>query len=109
VSVPHLDDDARRAALLAAAESRRERAAWKARLASGSASLGDLLEASGRSEALAGMRVTDALGSLPGVGPRAVERILEACAIAPSRRLRGLGPRQRQALLSGSWGRRGGT
>jgi ribosomal protein S13 len=50
--------------------------------------------------ALAGMRVADALAALPGVGPRAVERILEACGIAPTRRLRGLGPRQRAALTA---------
>jgi len=100
VTVPPLDDDARRRALLAAAASRRERADWKARLAAGSVGLDDLLAAAGDSPALAGMRVTDALGALPGVGPRGVERILEACGIAASRRLRGLGPRQREALLA---------
>lgn len=105
MAVPHLDDDARRRALLTAGESRRERAAWKARLADGSAGLTELLAAAEQSQALAGMRVTDALGALPGVGPRSVERILEACGIAPSRRLRGLGARQREALLAGSWGR----
>ena len=105
MSVPHLDDDARRRALVTAAESRRERADWKARLGSGSAGLAELLAAAAESQALAGMRVTDALGALPGVGPRGVERILKACGIAPSRRLRGLGARQREALLAGSWGR----
>jgi hypothetical protein len=106
VAVPHLDDDARRRALVTAAESRRERAAWKVRLASGSAGLAELLAAAAGSQALAGMRVADALGALPGVGPRGVERILESCGIAPTRRLRGLGPRQRETLLGGSWGRR---
>ena len=105
MAVPHLDDDARRRALLTAAESRRERAGWKARLADGSAGLAELLAAAEQSQAVAGMRVADALGALPGVGPRGVERILESCGIAPSRRLRGLGARQREALLAGSWGR----
>lgn len=109
MAVPQLDDDARRRALLTAGESRRERAAWKARLASGSAGLAELLDVAARSDAVAGMRVTDALGALPGVGPRAVERILEACGIARSRRLRGLGVRQREALLAGSWGRGNGA
>ena len=82
------------------------RAEWKARLADGRACLADLIAAAADEPALAGMRVSDALGSLPGVGPRGVERILEACAIAPSRRVRGLGARQRDVLLSGDWGRR---
>lgn len=109
MSVPHLDDDARRRALITAAESRRERAAWKARLADGSAGLSELLGAAQGSQSLAGMRVTDALGALPGVGPRGVERILRTCGIAPTRRLRGLGARQREALLAGTWGRGSGA
>jgi hypothetical protein len=106
VSVPPLDDDARRRAALSAIEARRRRADWKVRIAAGEARLADLLSASDHDAALAGMRVTDALGALPGVGPRGVERILEQCRIAPSRRLRGLGPNQRSALVAGDWGRR---
>jgi hypothetical protein len=105
VSVPSLDDDARRRAAQSAIEARRCRADWKARLAAGEIGLGDLLIASETDAALAGMRVTDAIGALPGVGPRSVERILEACRIAPSRRLRGLGHNQRTALVAGDWGR----
>ena len=63
------------------------------------------LDAAAGDDGLAGMRVGDALGALPGVGPRGVERILDACGIAPTRRLRGLGVRQRRALLEGTWGR----
>jgi len=66
-----------------------------------------LLEAALTEPALAGLRVADAIGALPGVGPKGVERIMDDCGIASSRRLRGLGPRQRQALCSGRWGRRG--
>jgi len=106
VPVPPLDDDARRRALLAAADARRARAAWKSRLSSGDVDLAALLEAADADPALAGMRITDALGALPGVGPRGVERILEDCEIASTRRLRGLGARQRAALLEGTWGRR---
>lgn len=106
MGVPPLDDDARRRASESAVEARRARARWKARLASGEADLGALLHASEVEPALAGMRVSDALGALPGVGPRGVKRILETCGIASSRRLRGLGARQRAALLAGRWGRR---
>ena len=106
MSVPPLDDDARRRAAQSAIEARRRRADWKGRLATGQVQLAELLDASEHDAALAGMSVTDALGALPGIGPRGVERILEQCRIAPSRRLRGLGPNQRRALLAGEWGRR---
>lgn len=103
--VPPLDDEARRDALRTAADVRRRRAGWKTRLAAGEADLAGLLDASDTDDGLAGMRVADALGALPGVGPRGVARILDACGIAPTRRLRGLGVRQRRALLDGTWGR----
>ncbi len=103
--VPPLDDEARRDALRTAADVRRRRAAWKTRLAAGEATLAALLDAARDDAGLAGMRVGDALGALPGVGPRGVEHILDVCGIAPTRRLRGLGVRQRRALLDGTWGR----
>jgi hypothetical protein len=106
VPVPPLDDDARRRALRTAAEARRVRAEWKARLAGGESVLADLLAAIADEPALAGLRVADAIGSLPGVGPKGIERIMRECGIAPTRRLRGLGPRQREALAAGRWGRR---
>lgn len=102
MSVPALDDDARRRALVTAAEARRLRAEWKARISRGEVSISELLDAALDDAVLAGMRVVDALGALPGVGPRGVERLLDSCAIAPSRRLRGLGPRQRCALRAAS-------
>lgn len=105
MSVPALDDDARRRALTNASEARRLRAAWKASITSGGATIGQLLDAADGDPVLAGMRVVDALGALPGVGPRGVERLLERCAIAPSRRLRGLGPRQRELLREHARGR----
>jgi hypothetical protein len=106
VGVPPLDDDARRRASRSAIDARRARAEWKVRLSRGEADLAGLLAAAMEEPALAGMRVTEALGSLPGVGPRGVETILASCGIASSRRLRGLGPNQRAALLAGRWGRR---
>jgi hypothetical protein len=105
VSVPPLDDEARRRASQDAVRARRLRAEWKGRLGSGEVDLADLLAAAEDDGALAGMRVTDALGALPGVGPRGIERILASCGIAPSRRLRGLGPNQRVSLLARPWGR----
>lgn len=106
MSVPPLDDDARRRASRSAVDARRSRAQWKARLGRGEADLAGLLEASEVDPALAGMRVAEALGALPGVGPKGVDAILTTCGIASSRRLRGLGRHQRAALVAGRWGRR---
>ena len=105
MTVPPLDDDARLRASRSAVEARRVRADWKNRLCSGEADLSGLLAAAEHDVALAGMRVVDALAALPGIGPRSVERILTACGIAASRRLRGLGPNQRAALLARRWER----
>jgi len=109
VPVPPLDDDARRRALDVAAESRRVRAEWKRRLGVGEADVAMLMEAAATDPALAGLRVADALGALPGVGPKGVARIMEDCGIAATRRLRGLGRRQRDALRAGTWGRQAST
>ncbi len=40
------------------------------------------------------------LESMPGVGKIRAENLMERIGIAPSRRLRGLGPNQLSALLS---------
>jgi hypothetical protein len=85
------------------------RAEWKRRLGAGEADIAMLLDAAHLDPALAGLRVADALGALPRIGPKNVARIMAECGIAPSRRLRGLGTRQRAALLSGAWRTRRGT
>ena len=45
------------------------------------------------------MKVSEALSALPGVGKVRVSQIMERLGIAASRRLRGLGARQKEALL----------
>lgn len=52
----------------------------------------------------ASLRVSWLLEALPGVGPVRAERLMGDLGIAPSRRLKGLGERQRSALLA--WLRR---
>ncbi len=46
------------------------------------------------------LRVSWLLEALPGVGPIRAERLMEDLGIASSRRIRGLGDRQRTALLT---------
>ena len=99
MSLPDLDPEQRRAALAKAADARRERARIKQLLKAGDTSLAAVLEAADASEALAKMRVSEVLEALPAVGPLKAERTMEELRIARSRRIRGLGPRQRRALL----------
>lgn len=52
----------------------------------------------GRRERAAGIKVEELLRSMPGIGKRNAERIMALCEIAPNRRVRGLGRRQRERL-----------
>lgn len=99
-SPPELTDEQRQAALAKAAAVRRERAELKERLKLGSLSLAELLEQSDQSEVVGKTKVLSALESLPGVGKVTARRTMEEIGIAEGRRLRGLGEKQRQALLA---------
>jgi hypothetical protein len=98
--LPELDDEQRRAALAKAAEARRIRAELKQMLKAGEVSLADVLERADSAEALAKMRVSDVLEAMPAYGPVKARRLMEDLDIAPNRRVRGLGPRQREALIA---------
>lgn len=99
MSLPELDPEQRRAALQMAAEARRIRADLKQMLKSGEVTLAQVLERAEDAEPLAKMRVSEVLEAMPNVGKIRARRLMEKLDIAPTRRLRGLGPRQRQALL----------
>lgn len=99
MSVPKLDDEQRRRALAKAAEVRQIRAQVKQMLKSGEVTVQEVLDRAGSAEALARMRVSDLISSLPHVGKVRTRRLMEKLNIAPTRRLRGLGPRQTEALL----------
>ena len=100
MSLPELDPEQRAAALAKATEARRIRAELKQMLKAGEVSLGEVLDRADTAEPLAKMRVADVLESMPAFGPVKARRLMEELEIAPSRRLRGLGPRQREALLA---------
>lgn len=88
-------DTDRAAALEKALAARRTYAKAKADLAAGSISLAEALE----DPALARMRVEPLLRAVPGVGPARAAKIILACGISKTRRVGGLGSRQRRALL----------
>lgn len=96
--LPELDHEAREAALRRAGEARAVRAELKEMLKAGEVGLGDVLDRADASHAIARMRVRDLLEALPNIGRVRAARVMEECGIAPTRRVRGLGPRQQEAL-----------
>lgn len=97
---PQLSPAQRQAALEKAAEARRVRSDVKSRLKMGSITLPELLERADNDPIVAKIKVLAVLESLPGVGKVTARRTMEQLAIAESRRLSGLGPQQRKALLA---------
>jgi hypothetical protein len=97
--LPSLTPEQRRQALEKAAEARKKRAVVKQELKKGSLSLRDVLSRAGGDDILGKMRVSAVLESMPGVGKVRARKIMERLDISSSRRVRGLGSKQREALL----------
>lgn len=100
MALPQLTAEQRAAALEKAAAARRIRAELKERLKRGGTTLVDVLKQAEENEVLGKMKVSALLEALPGVGKVRAQQTMERLEIAPSRRLRGLGDRQRKALLA---------
>jgi len=95
---PPLTEEQRRQALQKAAMARRKRAELKEQLKSGRISLRELLERKG-DEIVGKMKVSTVLESLPGVGRVRARKLMERLDISESRRMRGLGEKQKKNLL----------
>lgn len=97
---PQLSDAQRKEALAKAAAVRRERAELKERLKIGALTLSEVLDMAGDDEIAGGTKVLAILESLPRVGKVTARRLMEELDISETRRLRGLGVKQREALLA---------
>jgi signal recognition particle GTPase len=96
---PALTPEQRQAALQKAAKVRRERADVKEKLKIGSLTLAELLKQAENDETVGKMKVVSVLESLPGLGKVKARRLMETVGISESRRLQGLGAKQRADLL----------
>jgi hypothetical protein len=96
--LPTLTEEQRKEALAKAAEARKQRAQIKGELKSGRLSLANLLEKSG-DDVVGKMKVSTVLESLPGVGKVRATKLMEELDISATRRIRGLGAKQREQLL----------
>ena len=97
---PKLTDEQRRAALAKAAEARRVRAEVKELLKTGSMRISELFARADADELIAGLKVESLIAAMPGTGKIKAKRLMETLGIAENRRIRGLGDRQREALIS---------
>jgi hypothetical protein len=66
---------------------------------SGELSLEELFDLASREECVAQMRAYDLISALPAIGDVKAERIMKSASIAKTRRIRGLGPKQRAELF----------
>lgn len=94
---PPLTEEQRRDALAKAADARRRRADLKEGLKAGVHTLEDLLGMN--DEVVAKMKVSAVLEALPGVGKVRARKIMDRLEISESRRIRGLGTKQKDSLL----------
>lgn len=98
--LPKMTDEQRAAALARAGEARRVRAEIKQLLKTGSISLPEVFDRADDDDLVAGIKVGAVVVSMPHMGKIKAKRLLEDLGIDESKRLRGLGSRQKEALLA---------
>jgi hypothetical protein len=98
MALPNLSDADRKAALAKAAEARQKRAELRAQIKKGSVSFAQVMKRSD-DPIVARMKVSTLLESLPGFGKAKAAKIMDELEISESRRVQGLGARQREMLM----------
>ena len=98
MALPNLSDADRQAALKKAAEARQKRAELRADIKAGKISFAEVMKKSS-DPIVARMKVSTLLESLPGYGKAKAAKIMDELDISESRRIQGLGARQREALM----------
>lgn len=99
MALPNLSDADRQAALKKAAEARQKRAALRADIKAGKIGFAAVM-AKSADPIVARMKVSTLLESLPGYGKAKATKIMEELEISDSRRVQGLGARQREQLMA---------
>jgi hypothetical protein len=97
MALPQLTDEQRKAALAKAAEARHARAELREKIKTGEVSLEEVLNSD--DPIAARMKVSALIESLPGYGKAKATKIMDELGISATRRVKGLGARQREQLL----------
>jgi hypothetical protein len=98
MALPNLSEADRQAALKKAAEARQKRAELREKIKKGQMSFADVM-AKSDDPIVARMKVSALLESLPGFGKAKAAKVMEDLGISESRRVQGLGARQREQLM----------
>ncbi len=98
MALPTISDEQRKQALAKAVKTRQARARLKGQLKDGSISLRGLLSDSDN-PVVAKMRVKSMLEALPGVGKVRAKKLMDNIGISETRRIQGLGKRQKELLF----------
>ncbi|MFN8047184.1 MAG: integration host factor, actinobacterial type [Ancrocorticia sp.] len=99
MALPNLTPEQRAAALEKASAARQRRAELKRDLKDGKIKLSEVVAMAKEDEIVGKLRVSALLSSLPGIGAAKSKQIMEDVGISESRRVAGLGPHQREALI----------
>ncbi|HIY50585.1 MAG TPA: integration host factor [Candidatus Olsenella avicola] len=97
MALPQLTDEQRKAALEKAAQARHERAELREKIKSGKVTLEDVLESD--DPIASRMKVSTLIESLPGYGKAKAAKVMDELGISATRRVKGLGARQREQLV----------
>ena len=98
MAIPQLSSAQLEAAREAATHARRQRADLKEQVKNGQLSFSAALNKAVEDDSLSRIKVVDLLRAMPRVGITRATEIMENLAIAPNRRIRGLGRHQVQRL-----------
>ena len=97
MALPTLTDEQRKAALEKAAQARHARAELREKVKTGKVSLKEVLDST--DPIAERMKVSALIESLPGYGKAKAAKIMDELGISATRRVKGLGARQREELL----------
>jgi hypothetical protein len=98
MALPQLSDEARKEALKKAAAARSARAELRAKVKSGELSFADVLAKIG-DPVVDKIKIITLIESLPGYGKAKAAKLLADLDISDTRRVKGLGEKQKAALL----------
>ena len=98
MALPNLSEADRKAALQKAAEARQKRAALRHEIKEGKQTFAAVMSRS-EDPIVARMKVSALLESLPGFGKAKAAKVMDELEISESRRVQGLGARQREMLM----------
>ena len=97
MALPTLTDEQRKAALEKAAQARHARAELREKVKTGKVSLKEVLDST--DPIAERMKVSALIESLPGYGKAKAAKVMDELGISATRRVKGLGARQREQLL----------